>query len=107
LLRERINEGIVIAMCHVAEVLHADYVRPVPPELLGSVRSLLYRASRQSLGHGAVARPELRENALHMSLDGLFSNRKVLGDYLVGIAGGYLAQDVDFREWSTYRPQVF
>jgi hypothetical protein len=42
-------------------------------------------------GVSAVVRPEFREDAPHVRLDGFLRNGKVIGDDFVGVAGGDLA----------------
>ena len=47
-------------------------------------------------GVGSVVGAQLRKDVLDSALDGLLADRELIGNLLVGIAGGNQPQDVDF-----------
>jgi hypothetical protein len=47
-------------------------------------------------GVGAIVRMKLAEDFPHVSFEGFFGNLELVGDDLVGVARGYLLQNLEF-----------
>jgi hypothetical protein len=68
------------------------------PHFEGRRRSEADQSSFDGDRHGmrAVIGAQLRQNAAHVALDGFLGNRELVGHHLVGVAGGYAHQHVQF-----------